>query len=116
MTLQVAEFFEQVFPQGGQFRSASRGPTDLPNQQRLPQAILCVLEFSPYGTVTHLKLFGGRMNRTMADNRRNHREPALRGYQERVDFGRHIHVRLDDGAFLALCEDYRNDASAPPED
>jgi hypothetical protein len=33
----------------------------------------------------------------------------IREYLERLDFGRKIHRKLNDGALLALCEDYGED-------
>lgn len=38
---------------------------------------------------------------------------AVREYLKRLDFGRKIHLRVDDGALLALCEDYRDDEPKP---
>lgn len=38
---------------------------------------------------------------------------AVRAYLKRLDFGRKIHPRVDDGALLALCEDYREDDPEP---
>jgi hypothetical protein len=49
----------------------------------------------------------------MADDRTERRETPNRGYAERVNSARRIHLRLDDGALLALCEDYRTDDPAP---
>ncbi|MHB8765589.1 MAG: hypothetical protein ACYDA8_14810 [Deferrisomatales bacterium] len=39
---------------------------------------------------------------------------AVDAYLQRLDFGRNIHRKLDDGALLALCEDYGDDEEPPP--
>ena len=51
----------------------------------------------------------------MADEGEKRQPVPGRGYRERVDFGRRIHLRLDDGALLALCEDYRKDEPEVPD-
>jgi len=51
----------------------------------------------------------------MSEERMKARQAPDPGYRERVDFGRKIHLRLDDGALLALCEDYRDDEAGLPE-
>lgn len=40
---------------------------------------------------------------------------AVCEYLKRLDFARKIHLRVDDGALLALCEDYRDDDPKPPK-
>jgi len=45
----------------------------------------------------------------MPEEGKSGRNPHLREYLERLDFGRKIHRKVDDGALLALCEDYGED-------
>ncbi len=48
----------------------------------------------------------------MAEEGKRGRSTPVREYLERLDFGRKIHRKVDDGALLALCEDY-GDESEP---
>lgn len=42
----------------------------------------------------------------MAEEAKRGPSTPVREYLERLDFGRKIHRKVDDGALLALCEDY----------
>lgn len=42
------------------------------------------------------------------------RQTPIGDYLERLDFGRKIHLKVDDGALLALCEDFGDDAAPAP--
>ncbi|MBE0617392.1 MAG: hypothetical protein IH608_05645 [Proteobacteria bacterium] len=42
----------------------------------------------------------------MSEEGKRGRHTPIREYLERLDFGRRIHRKVDDGALLAICEDY----------
>jgi len=46
----------------------------------------------------------------MFKDEKRERHTPIREYLERLDFARKIHRKLNDGALLALCEDYGDDS------
>lgn len=62
---------------------------------------------------TRVHVHGTRKEPVVETKTKKAGKAAVREYLKRLDFGRKIHLRVDDGALLALCEDYRDEDPKP---
>jgi hypothetical protein len=62
---------------------------------------------------TRVHAYGTRKEPDVETKTKKAGKTAVREYLKRLDFGRKIHLRVDDGALLALCEDYRDEDPKP---